>query len=255
MENYQQADGSIVIPDALRPYMGGARGNHKSVVKCSYGVGCTVLKAFDIVRIKADYEDAEVRGKTGYVIGLVEAEQIGVFVYDVERVWCLHPSDVTATGQYDRAAAEATPAAPIRVSQQRRGSGLAMRILITNDDGIFARGLEVLKSIALGLSADVWTVAPETNQSGTAHSMTLHEPLRLRHLDARTYAVAGTPTDCVIMAVRHILKDAAARSRSYQGSITAPTGRRHHVFRHRCGRDGGHAARYPFDSPVADDGV
>lgn len=82
-----------------------------------------------------------------------------------------------------------------------------MRILITNDDGLNAKGLEILKAIALGLSPDVWTVAPETNQSGTSHSMTLHTPLRLRTLDERTFAVAGTPTDCVIMAVRHILKD------------------------------------------------
>ena len=82
-----------------------------------------------------------------------------------------------------------------------------MRILITNDDGIHAKGLDVLKTIALGLSPDVWTVAPETNQSGTSHSMTLHTPLRLRTVDDRTFAVAGTPTDCVIMAVRHILKD------------------------------------------------
>ena len=82
-----------------------------------------------------------------------------------------------------------------------------MRILITNDDGIGAKGLEVLRTIALGLSPDVWTVAPETNQSGTAHSLTLHEPLRLRQLEPRIFAIAGTPTDCVIMAVRHILKD------------------------------------------------
>lgn len=84
----------------------------------------------------------------------------------------------------------------------------AMRILITNDDGIHAKGLEVLKTIAHSLSDDVWTVAPETNQSGTSHSMTLHTPLRFRHVDERVYAVSGTPTDCVIMAVRHILKDA-----------------------------------------------
>lgn len=82
-----------------------------------------------------------------------------------------------------------------------------MRILVTNDDGIHAKGLEVLTTIARGISPDVWTVAPETNQSGTAHSMTLHEPLRLRQVDARTFATAGTPTDCVIMAVRHIMKD------------------------------------------------
>ena len=83
-----------------------------------------------------------------------------------------------------------------------------MRILLTNDDGISAPGLVVLREIAATLSSDVWTVAPETNQSGTSHSLTLHAPLRMREIDARSYAVAGTPTDCIIMAVRHLLKDA-----------------------------------------------
>ncbi len=82
-----------------------------------------------------------------------------------------------------------------------------MRILITNDDGIGAKGLDVLRDIALQLSDDVWTVAPETNQSGTSHSMTLHTPLRLREIDGKTFAVAGTPTDCVIMAIRHVMKE------------------------------------------------
>jgi 5'-nucleotidase len=82
-----------------------------------------------------------------------------------------------------------------------------MRILVTNDDGINAPGLAVLADIARAISQDVWVVAPETNQSGTAHSLTLHTPLRMRKLDDRTYAVGGTPTDCVIMAVRHLLKD------------------------------------------------
>jgi 5'-nucleotidase len=82
-----------------------------------------------------------------------------------------------------------------------------MRILVTNDDGIAAPGLAVLADIARALSDDVWIVAPETNQSGTSHSLTLHAPLRVRRLDGRTIAVAGTPTDCVIMAVRHFLKD------------------------------------------------
>ncbi len=83
-----------------------------------------------------------------------------------------------------------------------------MRILVTNDDGIAAEGLGVLTEIARALSDDVWVIAPETNQSGTSHSLTLYTPLRLRQIDARTFAVAGTPTDCVIMGVRHILKDA-----------------------------------------------
>lgn len=82
-----------------------------------------------------------------------------------------------------------------------------MRILITNDDGVEAPGLDVLHQIASELSDDVWTVAPETDQSGAAHSLTLHEPLRVRQLNARTYAVKGTPTDCVIMCVRHILQN------------------------------------------------
>jgi 5'-nucleotidase len=81
-----------------------------------------------------------------------------------------------------------------------------MRILLTNDDGIEAPGLDVLQKIAADLSDDVWIVAPETDQSGAAHSLTLHEPLRLRKLSERIYAVKGTPTDCVIMAVRHVLK-------------------------------------------------
>jgi 5'-nucleotidase len=81
-----------------------------------------------------------------------------------------------------------------------------MRILLTNDDGIEAPGLGVLQKIAGDLSDEVWVVAPETDQSGAAHSLTLHEPLRLRKLSERVYAVKGTPTDCVIMAVRHVLK-------------------------------------------------
>lgn len=82
-----------------------------------------------------------------------------------------------------------------------------MRILVTNDDGIEAPGLDVLQQIASELSDDVWVVAPETDQSGAAHSLTLHEPLRLRQMSERIFAVKGTPTDCVIMAVRHILAD------------------------------------------------
>ena len=82
-----------------------------------------------------------------------------------------------------------------------------MRILITNDDGINAPGLDVLQQIASELSDDIWTVAPETDQSGASHSLSLHEPLRLREIDERLYAVKGTPTDCVIMGVRYLLLD------------------------------------------------
>ena len=80
-----------------------------------------------------------------------------------------------------------------------------MRILLTNDDGVHAEGLAVLERIARTLSDDVWIVAPETDQSGLAHSLTLSEPLRLRKVGDKRFALRGTPTDCVIMAVREIL--------------------------------------------------
>ncbi len=82
-----------------------------------------------------------------------------------------------------------------------------MRILITNDDGIHAPGLGVLEDIAREISDDVWVVAPETDQSGVSHSISLSDPLRLRLVSERRYAVRGTPSDCAIMGVRHILKD------------------------------------------------
>lgn len=82
-----------------------------------------------------------------------------------------------------------------------------MRVLLTNDDGVEAPGLDVLQQIASELSDDVWVVAPETDQSGAAHSLTLREPLRCRTVGERIYSVKGTPTDCVIMAVRHLLGD------------------------------------------------
>jgi 5'/3'-nucleotidase len=82
-----------------------------------------------------------------------------------------------------------------------------MRILLTNDDGIDSPGLHALREIAGQLSEDVWVVAPETNQSGASHSLSLHEPLRMRRIDDRAFAVRGTPTDSVIMGVRHVLKD------------------------------------------------
>ena len=82
-----------------------------------------------------------------------------------------------------------------------------MRILVTNDDGIAAPGIKVLERIARGLSKDVWVVAPETQQSASSHSLTLHRPLRLRRISGRRYAVNGTPTDCVFLAFNKILAD------------------------------------------------
>ncbi|MFD0917903.1 5'/3'-nucleotidase SurE [Pseudahrensia aquimaris] len=80
-----------------------------------------------------------------------------------------------------------------------------MRILLTNDDGINAPGLEVLETLARTLSDDIWIVAPETDQSGLAHSLTLSHPMRARKVRDKAWSVTGTPTDCVIMAVRELV--------------------------------------------------
>ena len=60
---------------------------------------------------------------------------------------------------------------------------MSLRILVTNDDGIHARGLQSAEQVARALSDDVWIVAPETEQSGASHSFTLSQPLRLRQVD------------------------------------------------------------------------
>jgi 5'-nucleotidase len=82
-----------------------------------------------------------------------------------------------------------------------------MRILLTNDDGIHAPGLAALERIAGALSDDVWVVAPELDQSGLSHSLSLNDPLRLREIAQKRFALRGTPSDCIIMAVRRILAE------------------------------------------------
>ena len=81
------------------------------------------------------------------------------------------------------------------------------RILVTNDDGIHAPGLDALAEIAGQLSSDVWIVAPEFNQSGAGHSLSINHPIRARQVSETKFAVEGTPTDCVLFAARHLLKD------------------------------------------------
>jgi 5'-nucleotidase len=81
-----------------------------------------------------------------------------------------------------------------------------MHILITNDDGINAHGLTIMEEIARELSDDITIVAPELDQSGVSHSLTLNDPLRLREISPSHFAVKGTPTDCVIMAIHKILE-------------------------------------------------
>ncbi|MBV9955421.1 MAG: 5'/3'-nucleotidase SurE [Pseudolabrys sp.] len=82
-----------------------------------------------------------------------------------------------------------------------------MRILITNDDGVHSPGLKVCEEIARTISDDVWVIAPEMDQSGVSHSLSLNDPLRLREIGERHFAVRGTPTDCVIMGARNIMKE------------------------------------------------
>jgi 5'-nucleotidase len=82
-----------------------------------------------------------------------------------------------------------------------------MRILLTNDDGVNATGLKVLEKIAREFSDDVWIVAPTEEQSGAGHSLTLTVPVRLRKLGEKRFCVTGTPTDAVMMAIAHIMKD------------------------------------------------
>src|SRR5437879_8802108 len=81
------------------------------------------------------------------------------------------------------------------------------RILISNDDGIRSPGIKVLEKIARDLSDDVWVVAPEQEQSGASHSLTTRRPLRMREVARRRYAVDGTPTDSVLIAVKRLLRD------------------------------------------------
>jgi 5'-nucleotidase len=78
------------------------------------------------------------------------------------------------------------------------------RILITNDDGYNADGIGALEA-GLREIGDVYVVAPESEMSGAAHSLTLARPLRIRRIDERHWAVDGTPTDCVTLALNQIL--------------------------------------------------
>jgi len=80
-----------------------------------------------------------------------------------------------------------------------------LRILITNDDGIHADGLEALERIAAKLTDDVWVVAPEYEQSGASRALTLADPIRVRQLSERRFAATGTPTDCVMLGVNDLI--------------------------------------------------
>lgn len=77
-------------------------------------------------------------------------------------------------------------------------------ILVTNDDGVHSEGIKVLAA-ALGRLGTVTVVAPSQEASAIGHALTLRRPLRVETFGPREYAVDGTPTDCVNVAITHIL--------------------------------------------------
>ena len=79
------------------------------------------------------------------------------------------------------------------------------RILISNDDGIDAVGIRILKDIAERLSDDVWVIAPTGNRSGMSRAITLHSDVIIDKVGEREFACSGTPSDCVIMGMARVL--------------------------------------------------
>ncbi len=83
-----------------------------------------------------------------------------------------------------------------------------MRILLVNDDGIHAPGLEILENIAREISDDIWIVAPDIERSGASRALTLADPIRVRKIADRRFSCSGTPTDCVLLGVLDLVKGA-----------------------------------------------
>jgi 5'-nucleotidase len=81
------------------------------------------------------------------------------------------------------------------------------RVLLTNDDGIDAPGLAVLEEVAAGIASEIWVVAPEHDQSGQSHAISLHHPIRVSERGPRRFGVTGTPGDCAVLGVRYLMPD------------------------------------------------
>jgi 5'-nucleotidase len=82
------------------------------------------------------------------------------------------------------------------------------RVMLTNDDGIDAPGMAVMEEIAAQIAHEVWVVAPEHDQSGQSHAISLHHALRVSERGARRFGITGTPGDCAAMGLCHLMKDA-----------------------------------------------
>jgi len=81
------------------------------------------------------------------------------------------------------------------------------RVLISNDDGVNAPGIKALERVMKRIAGEVWVIAPETEQSAAGHSLTLRAPLRIHKKSKHKFAVTGTPTDAVMLAVHEVMKD------------------------------------------------
>jgi 5'-nucleotidase len=83
---------------------------------------------------------------------------------------------------------------------------VTVRILVSNDDGVYAPGIALLADVCLEVG-EVTVVAPDREQSGTSHSLTLHRPLRPFRRPDGAFQVDGTPTDCVALAIQALLPE------------------------------------------------
>lgn len=95
---------------------------------------------------------------------------------------------------------------PVSIPQD--GSKPFGRILITNDDGIDAPGIAELEKIADVLADEVWVFAPDGNRSGAGRSLTIMRELKVTNHGDKHYSCDGTPTDCMIIALNSVMKDA-----------------------------------------------
>ena len=82
-----------------------------------------------------------------------------------------------------------------------------MRVLVSNDDGVDAPGIQALAKGLRDAGHEVLVVAPDRDRSGASNSLTLDAPIRVVQLDAQTWKVYGTPTDCVHVAITGMLED------------------------------------------------
>jgi 5'-nucleotidase len=81
------------------------------------------------------------------------------------------------------------------------------RVMLTNDDGIDAPGMQIMEEIAAQIAREVWVIAPEHDQSGQSHAISLHHALRVSPRGERRFGITGTPGDCAAMGICHLMKD------------------------------------------------